>query len=218
MEISSPIPRSKGLGSSSADVTATIAATGMALGAELSPETIARIALSIEPSDGVMFPGIVLFDHLEGSVVETLGPPPPMEIVALDFGGTVETVEFNSVDRSALRHSIQAEVEEAMRLVRIGIQEKNVLTVGRGATISAQASQEVMHKPKLPEVLAFSEAVKAAGVNVGHSGTIIGVLLDARERRGKAVFHLAKEAFPEVEQIHHFRLIGGGARHMVVDS
>ena len=77
------------MGSSSADVTATIAATGLALGVELPPETIASIALSVEPSDGVMFPGIALHDHLEGSLVELLGPPPPMEIVALDFGGTV---------------------------------------------------------------------------------------------------------------------------------
>ena len=214
LDLSSPIPRSKGLGSSSADVVATVAATGLALGTELSPQTIARIALSVEPSDGVMFPGIALFDHLEGSIVETLGPPPPMEIVALDFGGTVDTVEFNAVDRRTQWQAIQAEVEEALRLVRIGIQEQNPWTVGRGASISARASREVMPKPKLADVLEFAEAVGAAGVNVGHSGTIMGVLLDARERRGKSVFHLAREAFPEAVQVHHFRLVSGGVRRV----
>ena len=214
LTISNPIPRSKGMGSSSADLTATIAATGLALGEELSPEIVAEIALSVEPSDGVMFPGIALFDHLEGRILEALGPPPPVEIVALDFGGTVDTLEFNSVDRRGLWESIQSEVDEALRLVQAGIQQNDPWTVGRGATLSAQASQQVLPKPKLPEVLAFAESVGATGVNVGHSGTIIGVLLDARERKGKSVFHQAKQVFPEAESVHHFRLLGGGARRV----
>ncbi|MFQ6029899.1 MAG: hypothetical protein ACE5Q6_20680, partial [Dehalococcoidia bacterium] len=58
VNISNPIPRSKGMGSSSADVSAAIAATGLALGRELTAAEIAQLALSVEPSDGVMFPGI----------------------------------------------------------------------------------------------------------------------------------------------------------------
>ena len=217
LTIQNPIPKSKGMGSSSADVAATIAATGLALGAELSPEIMTRIALSVEPSDGVMFPGIALLDHLEGRILETLGLPPPMEIVALDFGGTVDTVEFNAVDRSPLWRAIQPEVDEALALVKAGIQNSDPLSVGRGATISARASQRVLPKPKLQPVLEFSEGVGAVGVNVGHSGTIIGVLLDARQRRGKSVFRLAKRTFPEAEMVHHFRLLGGGIRPVTPD-
>ena len=212
LAIQNPIPRGKGMGSSTADVAATIAATGLVLGANLSPETVARIALSVEPSDGVMFPGIALLDHREGRILETLGPPPPMEIVALDFGGTVDTLEFNAVDRQGQWRAIQAEVDEALRLVKAGIQASDPESVGRGATISAQASVRVLPKPKLQQVLEFAESVGAVGVNVGHSGTIIGVLLDARERRGKSVFHSAKNTFPEAEMVHHFRLLGGGVR------
>ena len=217
LAIQNPIPQSKGMGSSSADVAATIAATGLALGAELSPETMTRIALSVEPSDGVMFPGIALLDHREGRILETLGLPPPMEIVALDFGGTVDTVEFNAVDRSPQWRAIQSEVDEALRLVKAGIQNSDPASVGRGATISARASQQVLPKPKLQAVLEFAEESRAAGVNVGHSGTIIGVLLDARARRGKSVFRLAKQSFPEAEMVHHFRLLGGGVRPVTPD-
>ncbi len=212
LELSSPIPRSKGLGSSSADIAATVAAAGLALGTELPPEAIARIALSVEPSDGVMFPGIALFDHIAGRVFESLGPPPPMEIIALDFGGTVDTVRFNAVDRGALWRSIQDEVNEALRLVKLGIKEQDPGAVGRGATISARASQAVMPKPKLAAVMEFAETVGAVGVNVGHSGTIIGVLLDARQRKGKSAFRMAREEFPDAEDVRHFRMLGGGAR------
>ena len=212
LAIQNPIPKSKGMGSSSADVAATIAATGLALETELAPETMARIALSVEPSDGIMFPGIALLDHREGRILETLGPPPPMEIVALDFGGTVDTLEFNAVDRRDQWRSIQVEVDEALSLVKAGIQDGDPESIGRGATISARASLQVLPKPMLQPVLDFAATVGAVGVNVGHSGTIIGVLLDARERRGKSVFRSAKESFPEAEMVHHFRLLGGGVR------
>ena len=218
LAIQNPIPKSKGMGSSSADVAATIGATGLALGAQLSPETMARIALSVEPSDGVMFPGIALLDHREGRILETLGPPPPMEIVALDFGGTLDTLEFNAVDRGDQWRAIQAEVDEALLLVKAGIKDSDPESVGRGATISARASLSVLPKPMLQPVLEFAEAVGAVGVNVGHSGTIIGVLLDARARRGKSVFRLAKNSFPEAEMVHHFRLLGGGVRPVTPEA
>ena len=214
LSINNPIPRSKGMGSSSADVAATIAATGLALGVELSPQAIAEIALSVEPTDGVMFPGIALFDHREGSMAETLGPAPPMEIVALDFGGTVDTLEFNAVDRRAKWRSIEAETNEALELVRTGLEQSDPALVGRGSTISALASQEVLPKPRLSAVNQFAQEVGAVGVNVGHSGTIIGVLLDARQRRGKSTFHQARKRFPEAEMVHHFRLLGGGVQRV----
>ena len=210
LTVSNPIPRGKGMGSSSADVAAAIAATGLALGEELSPGTVAKIALAVEPTDGVMFPGVALFDHREGRIVEELGPPPPMEIVAFDFGGSVDTLEFNRVDRRSLWQSIQAETTEALELVRLGIQQGDPELLGRGAKLSALASQLVLAKPRLPEVAEFAQDCGAVGVNVGHSGTIIGVLLDARQRKGKATFHQARRAFPEAEAVHHFRMLGGG--------
>ena len=214
LAISNPIPRGKGMGSSSADVVAAIAATGLALDQELSPEAVGRLALMEEPTDGVMFPGIALFDHRQGRLMEELGPPPPMEIVALDFGGTVDTVEFNREDRRALWQSLRPETDQALELVRQGIKEVDPKKLGRGATISAEANQRVLLKPQLPDVLRFAQSQDAAGVTVGHSGTIIGVLLDAKERRGKSVFRQAKESFPNAEAVLHFRLLGGGVQRV----
>ena len=214
LAISNPIPRGKGMGSSSADVVAAIAATALALNQALSPEVVGRLALMEEPTDGVMFPGIALFDHRQGRLMGELGPPPPMEIVALDFGGTVDTVEFNREDRRALWQSLRPETDQALELVRQGIKEVDPKKLGRGATISAEANQLVLHKPQLPDVLRFAQSLDAAGVTVGHSGTIIGVLLDATERRSKSVFRQAKESFPNAEAVLHFRLLGGGVQRV----
>jgi L-threonine kinase len=218
LTVISPIPRGKGMGSSSADVAAAIAATSLALSHELPPPVVGRLALSVEPTDGIMFPGIAIFDHREGQIAEMLGPPPPMEIVALDFGGSVDTLEFNRVDRRSVWQSIRAEAAEALRLVRLGVERQEPALVGQGASLSARAAQQVLFKPQLPQVLDFAQSVGAAGVNVGHSGTIIGVLLDARSRKGMSTFHRAKRAFPQAETVHHFRLLSGGLRPLVEDS
>jgi len=214
LTINNPIPRGKGMASSSADLAAAIAATGLALGEEISPYQIAQIALSIEPTDGIMIPGVALFDHRAGIIRESLGPPPPMEIVALDLGGTVDTVQFNMVDRFQRWQSVDEQTGEALRLLRRGIEEQDPELVGRGASISAEASQTVLAKPRLAEVKEFAGSVGAVGVNVGHSGTIMGVLLDARERRGKSTYHKALSAFPDAESVYHFRLLGGGVQQV----
>ena len=214
--INNPIPRGKGMASSSADLAAAIAATGLALGEELTPYQIAQIALSIAPTDGIMIPGVALFDHRAGTIRESLGPPPPMEIVALDLGGTVDTVQFNMVDRFQRWQNVDKQTNEALRLLRLGIANEDPVLVGQGASISADASQSVLSKPRLGEVKSFAESVGAVGVNVGHSGTIMGVLLDARERRGKSTYHKALEAFPDADSVYHFRLLGGGVQRVDV--
>ena len=212
VSVSNPIPRGKGMGSSSADLAAAIAATGLALGVALSPAEIGRIALQVEPTDGVMLPGIALFDHRNGNLIEELGRPMPLEIIALDFGGAVDTVEFNRVDRRPQWQAIQAQTAAALDLVREGLARGDARMLGQGASLSAAASQQVLFKPRLPEVVRFAETVKAVGVNVAHSGVVIGVLLDARERRGRSVFRQARQAFPEAAAIHHLRIIGGGVQ------
>ena len=214
VSVSNPIPRSKGLGSSSADVAAAIAATGIALGKELSPQDVARLAVSVEPTDGVMFPGLAVFDHREGRKMEVLGAPPPMEMVALDFGGTVDTLRFNREDHRHAWESVAVETEEALGLVRSGILNCDAALVGRGASISAQAGQQVLLKPELPQVMDFATYVGAVGVNIAHSGTVIGVLLDARQRRGLSVYKQAQKVFPHAESVQHFRLMAGGVRRV----
>jgi L-threonine kinase len=212
VSIDNPIPRCKGMGSSSADVAAAIAAAGLAAGYKLPTSVVGKIALSLEPTDGLMFPGIVLFDHREGRIFEELGPPPPMEILALDFGGTVDTVEFNRIDRRDLWQSLTTDTDKALDLVRLGIWRGDPRLVGRGSTISARANQQVLPKAQLNQVAEFAESIGALGVNVAHSGTVIGVLLDARRKQGKSVLRLAESVFPHAQMMHLFRVIGGGLR------
>ena len=209
VRVSSPIPRGRGLGSSSADLSAAIAATALALGEELSPYDIAQIALSIEPTGGVMMPGLALFDHRAGMVRQSIGPPPPMEIVALDFGGASRsdlggnTRQWREVDE---------QTEEALSLIRRGVADKSPALVGQGATMAAGAASRVVPRPRLEEVTEFARGVGAVGVNGGQNEGVTGVLLDATERRGKSTYIKAQQAFPDAETVYHFRLLSGGVQ------
>ena len=209
VRVSSPIPRSRGLGSSSADLSAAIAATALALGQELSPYDIAQIALSIEPTGGAMMPGLALFDHRAGMVRETIGPPPPMEIVGLDFGDSTNS----SLDGSSHQWRwVDDGTGEALALIRRGVAEKSPALVGQGATMAAEAAISIDPRPRLDDVREFAREVGAVGVNGGRRNGVTGVLLDATERRGKSTYIKAMEAFPEAETVYHFRMLGGGVQ------
>ena len=210
--IANPIPAGKGMGSSSADITAAVGAVGIAAGHPFAPESIASIALSVEPTDGVMFPGIALIDHRRGSIAESLGPPPPLEVIVIDTGGTVDTLEFNRTDRTALWEKVASRTDEALELVREGIRRGAPELVGRGATISARAGNPPELAEWVERAAVFADEQNAAGINVAHSGTVVGILLDARQRRSKPVYRHALAAFADAESVQHFRLIGGGLR------
>ncbi len=212
LTIQSSLPISKGMASSTADVVAAIEATSLALERKLSKKQVAELALSVEPTDGSLFPGIVLFDHRQGNIYEPLGSPPPIDIVVLDFGGKVDTVAFNHHDISAVSRKLEPQIAEALNLVHYGIATGNPQLVGQGATISARANQQILFKPQLEHVISLASEAGAVGVNVAHSRTVIGVLLDVRRSDKKEVADFLKKRLTELEGIFLCSLIGGGCK------
>jgi L-threonine kinase len=200
------------MASSTADILGAVSAAGLALGEAIPPEQTARIALGVEPSDGTVFPGVVLFDHRGGRLLKHLGPPPPLHIVVLDFGGHMDTIEFNRADHTSLLRSLEPRTAEAAALVEEGILKEDPALVGEGATISALSHQTVLPKPHLEKVLALSREAGAVGVCVAHSGTVVGVLLDPRKQSREEIARFLRGRLPRVEHMFLVSLIGGGYR------
>ena len=176
LRIASPIPRSKGMGSSTADVAGTLYALAAALRRTLPPAEAAELCLAIEPTNSTVLPRLALFDHLRGTLCEDLGPPPPADVLILDSGGEVDTLAYNAVDRTRALLGLASTHTRALRLVRAGITRGDVRSLGEGATLSALAHQAILPKPHVETALALGQSLGAAGVCVGHSGTVIGVL------------------------------------------
>lgn len=211
LRLESSLPRSKGMASSTADVSAAIAATAAALDMTLSPPRQADLALAIEPSDGVMLPGIALFDHLDGRITRSLGPPPPMRVLVLEFAGEVDTETFNAGTRANSVYQDDGHFREALELIAAGITNCDPRQIGKGATLSSRANQVLLPKPRLPDAIKLASDAGALGVNVAHSGTVIGLLFEADAERIAWAAHSARQRLPEIVAIHDCRMIGGGA-------
>lgn len=210
--VSSSLPQGKGMASSSADISAACQAAALSLGKTLTPDEIADLALGIEPTDGIFYPGIVLFDHVRGTVRKPLGEVPPMSIVIFDSGGQVDTQEFNSRrDLAGLNRAKEPQIRQAVELVARGLAEGDCLLIGQGATLSAMANQRILFKACLPDVIDTALEFGAVGVNVAHSGTVIGCLFTgAPAGRMEECVAAVRLACPGIEYLRTARLISGG--------
>lgn len=210
--VRSDIPPGKGMASSSADISAACLATALACGQVLPPETIADLALSIEPTDAVFYPGIMLFDHVRGRIREPLGTPPPATILVLDGGGEVDTVQFNRRRDLAEKNARkEPAIREALALVKAGLAAKDLRQIGEAATISALANQDILPKPDLPRLAKWVIRCGASGINAAHSGTVVGVLCDPGDPELVAYFtREIPRQFPAYRIFRPVQLVGGG--------
>lgn len=210
--VKSDLPRSKGMASSTADIASAVMAVARLLNLSITENDIAKIALAVEPTDAVFFKGIVAFDHIKGRNIEMLGEPPLLHIAMFDVGGEIDTLTFNK--RRNLKDWNLAksdEVRVAYKLVKEGLAENNIVKIGQGATISALANQQILPKPHLTNILTTGLHHKACGINVAHSGTVVGVLFGNDD---VANIPKCKEEIlancPGISYIGQVQLISGG--------
>lgn len=210
--LQSAIPAGKGMASSSADISAVCQAVALEAGYRLTSDEIADIALSIEPTDGTFYKGIVMFDHVTGRIREYLGEPPPMFIAVFDLGGEIDTLAFNRRnDLALLNKTKEQDVLQAVDLVRRGLTEGNPYLIGQGATLSALANQPLLFKPHLEQIINIADTFGAAGISAAHSGTVIGVLFPAKgEHDISRCIAAINVACPGVRYFTTLSLISGG--------
>jgi L-threonine kinase len=210
--VDSTVPRGKGLASSSADINAAILATAEAAGLAVPPFVMARLATSIEPTDGVSHDGVVMFDHLAGHVIEFLGAPPPLSFVVVDTSGEVDTLAFDRERERANAEANAAKIAEAVQLVRRGFKLGRPELIGAGATISARCHQATHFKEPLEALVALATEAGACGVNCAHSGTVLGVMFDPDACPAERVVRRVEAAVGAKAIIGVYRLVGGGPR------
>lgn len=178
IRLTSDIPVGKGMASSTADISAVCQAAALACGRCLSPDEIAEIAISIEPSDATFYPGVVQFDYRGGTVIRRLGDAPDAQILVYDCGGEVNTLLFNSrKDLVAMQKAHESELREAVALCLEGLRTGSLASIGKAATLSAFANQDILYKEALEPFYEAGMKAGGHGVIAAHSGTVLGLLL-----------------------------------------
>ncbi|ATL86848.1 GHMP kinase ATP-binding subunit [Streptomyces malaysiensis subsp. malaysiensis] len=175
--LESTLPEGKGFASSSADLVATARAVGNALGIGMPPSRIESYLRRIEPTDGVLYDGIVAFDHRRVELRRTLGALRPMSVVGVDEGGTVDTVAFNRLPKP-FSDTDRQEYERLLARLTAAVRNGDLAEVGAVATRSAVLNQALRPKRTLDRMIAVCEEIGGLGVVVAHSGTSLGVLID----------------------------------------
>jgi uncharacterized protein involved in propanediol utilization len=183
IEITSNVPHGVGMGSSTSDVTATIRAVANHHGVSLSHGDVGRLAVAAESaSDSIMFDDrVVLFAHRDGMALESLGHRlPPLAVVGAntDPGASVDTLRRAPAEY----HDDELGCFRVLRAgLRRAVATDDVALLGRVATASARINQRFLPKPSLPDLIELSRRLGGAGVQVAHSGTVAGLIFDARQ-------------------------------------
>jgi uncharacterized protein involved in propanediol utilization len=216
LSVQSELPAGKGFASSSADMVATARAIQSALGVSISRAFLAQVMSSIEPSDGVMYRGIVSFYHREGVLRKFLGYLPSLFIVGIDEGGQIDTVKFNERSKP-LGQVHRAEYKNLLLGIERAVAHGDLKSVGEISTRSAILNQHILPKNHLDLLLDMRRRYKTLGVVATHSGTQLGLLLDPDSSNHSqslpAIFNELSQYCPDVRvhRTHGFHRPDGPA-------
>jgi len=210
MHLHQRLPPGRGYGTSTADIGSTLFAAAHWANIPLDPIEASRLAVRIEPTDSSLLPGLTLFDHRQGALVEHLGAPPPVAIVILDPGVTVDSEAFNEQDWTDALRKIASLHQQAFDLLKDGILRQDIDAVGEAASLSATAHQEILLNPWLEHALVLARQVKASGVCRAHSGSILGILFPKNTFDHQSVTRYIQKHLPTQVQLRVTEITGGG--------
>ncbi|KMW71899.1 GHMP kinase [Photorhabdus luminescens subsp. luminescens] len=180
ISFTSTIPVAKGLASSTADIAATALATARYLGETVDETTLASFCVQLEPTDSTLFSQLTLFDHQTGKTQIACDWQPPIDILLLESPATLITADYHRLNRHPTLLENAAMLEHAWKLFCQAVATRNCLRLGEATTLSAQANQKLSVKPAFDSLLELVERSGIYGLNVAHSGSVVGLLCDRR--------------------------------------
>ncbi|CAL2089881.1 Threonine kinase in B12 biosynthesis [Tenacibaculum sp. 190524A02b] len=169
-----------GFGSSTADILSTMLAISDLYEVELTEDVLAKLAVKSEiASDSIMYQNDILFAQKKGVVIEEFKKKLPTMIV-LGFDEAPENNGFDTVSMKPLQYSTQekAEFQKLRLLLSEAAEKQDVNLLGEVATRSALVNQKYYPKKNLEKIIQIKDEKKASGVQISHSGDLVGLIWD----------------------------------------
>lgn len=214
IDIKSDIPISKGMASSTADIGATIKATLNLIGKDLDEYDISKLATKIEPTDSIYIKENTIFNPLDADVVKKLGCFNSGKVLILEPDDTLSTRNIRKKENYVkLKKQNKYIIEYAFKLLEQGIKKNDLSLIGQACNISSVANENIYKKKYLSEIMDISKDYGACGVNIAHSGTVIGILLELDMDENKIVEKIVeKKINKKYKKIYTADIIAGGLR------
>jgi uncharacterized protein involved in propanediol utilization len=187
LEVECAVATGVGLGSSTCDVVAAIRAVCDAHGVELDAARVARLAIEAEgAADPIMFDGeMVLFAQRQGRVLESFGSwTPRYTVLSIDTDPGGPGVDTLSLPMPRYRDAELAAFEDMVGGARQAFRQRDPVALAGIATESAALNQRFLPLRRFAEIRDLAAEFGALGVQIAHSGTVAGILFDARPGRG----------------------------------
>jgi L-threonine kinase len=213
IEFDSTIPVAKGMASSTADISATIVATARHFNQTIDEPLIATIASSLESTDSTMFRSLTLFRHQLGEVVRSYSWQPNINILLLESDTTLTTSLFHQRHDHDLK-TLSQQYHPTRKRLESAMQQQCTSQLGIATTMSATFSQAVIPKPEWATLLKIVEQCDLLGLNVAHSGTIVGLLYhEAKHDIDRVVAEInRRKVTTHYPHYHQVTMVMGGVR------
>lgn len=214
LNIDSKIPVGKGMASSTADIGATIKATLSLIDKDLSSEEICKLAAEIEPTDSIFIDKNSIFNPLSGTVIKYLGNLTNAKVIILEPNKMLDTMKIRlRKDYNTLKIENREIIKRSFTILEEGIKSDNLSLVGEACTLSSLANENIEKKEYLSEIIKISKKCGAYGVNIAHSGTVIGILIDKFMDDKKIIDVLCESNIDSVyNKIYTLNIITGGIK------
>jgi L-threonine kinase len=190
----------KGMGSSTADVLAGMRAVADAAGTRFDTATEGRLAARVESSDGSMYPGIAAVNHKTCEMVRAWDWYPEFVIVMLVPQDSVDTQSISFDGQGELAMEYECLLDE----MNVAVEERSTSRFAEQSTRSAKLNERFLLNPYSRKLSDRLGDVGALGLNVGHTGTVCGLLFpntdEGRTRASDVCFEM-KQEFPELKDV-----------------
>lgn len=170
-----PLSIGKGFSTSTVDMAIFLQGSAFYQNQLLTSQELARLCAQIEPTDSVMFSDWTVLDPLSGDLVWQTDWKPNLYVYVLEPLTQVETILLERM-RFCQQYD-QKESEELLPWFQTICTSKNLEQLGQLATKSALLNDKRLPKPYLKEILALAASFPCLGINIAHSGSVVGLLL-----------------------------------------
>lgn len=169
------LPLGKGCASSTADILATLKLITHLEGKTLTNAELTTLCAQIEPTDSIAFSNWTAINALTGQIKKTWTWQPKLYVYILEPRATLDTLSLPRMSNCSQFDAIASERTYVDLCQAIRCQDLAYL--GDVVSQCALLNQARLEKPYLQELLQFVKSEKLLGLNIAHSGTVIGLLL-----------------------------------------